>query len=274
MKEVLKFENPNDFQKKINESKEFGIRIQKLVYLSKFFGWENSYIFTLNERGPYSINLADNYYDNKLFNENAIEIHNFKIEEFFEFIEEKSNEFLEASSTLIYVFKNELSSFSKTNSITLLNELKPDIPLKIKLDAFDNIKKFNILFNIEKVFSTYETIEYKNRLKRKIQEIQKEVDTLKVCRNQTLILGSLEYMQVIIKQDHLKPSYKRDLLKFIDFYIKQIELNLKLQLNEKIDALDLNLIEKLFNQFQDYVNQELNIISRVDDEEFNYANFY
>jgi hypothetical protein len=155
-----------------------------------------------------------------------------------------------------------------------LNELKPDIPLKIKLDAFDNIKKFNILFNIEKVFSTYETIEYKNRLKRKIQEIQKEVDTLKVCRNQTLILGSLEYMQVIIKQEHLKPSYKRDLLKFIDFYIKQIELNLKLQLNEKIDALDLNLIEKLFNQFQDYVNQELNIISRVDDEEFNYANFY
>jgi len=81
-------------------------------------------------------------------------------------------------------------------------------------------------------------------------------------------------MQVIIKQEHLKPSYKRDLLKFIDFYIKQIELNLKLQLNEKIDALDLNLIEKLFNQFQDYVNQELNIISRVDDEEFNYANFY
>ena len=274
MKEVLKFENPKDFQKKINESKEFRIRIQKLVYLSKFFGWENSYIFTLNERGPYSINLADNYYDNKLFNENAIEIHNFKIEEFFEFIEEKSNEFLEASSTLIYVFKNEPSSFSKTNSITLLNELKPDIPLKIKLDAFDNIKKFNILFNIEKVFSTYETIEYKNRLKRKIQEIQKEVDTLKVCRNQTLILGSLEYMQVIIKQEHLKPSYKRDLLKFIDFYIKQIELNLKLQLNEKIDALDLNLIEKLFNQFQDYVNQELNIISRVDDEEFNYANFY
>ena len=274
MKEVLKFENPNDFQKKINESKEVRIRIQKLVYLSKFFGWENSYIFTLNERGPYSINLADNYYDNKLFNENAIEIHNFKIEEFFEFIEEKSNEFLESSSTLIYVFKNEPSSFSKTNSITLLNELKPDIPLKIKLDAFDNIKKFNILFNIEKVFSTYETIEYKNRLKRKIQEIQKEVDTLKVCRNQTLILGSLEYMQVIIKQDHLKPSYKRDLLKFIDFYIKQIELNLKLQLNEKIDALDLNLIEKLFNQFQDYVNQELNIISRVDDEEFNYANFY
>ena len=106
MKEILKFENPKDFQKKINESKEFRIRIQKLVYLSKFFGWENSYIFTLNERGPYSINLADNYYDNKLFNENAIEIHNFKIEEFFEFIEEKSNEFLEASSTLIYPIKN------------------------------------------------------------------------------------------------------------------------------------------------------------------------
>lgn len=32
-------------KKKIDESKEFRIKVQKLVYLSKFFGWDNSYHF-------------------------------------------------------------------------------------------------------------------------------------------------------------------------------------------------------------------------------------
>ena len=50
IKETLPFDDENDFTKKIKESKEFRIKIQKLVYLSKYFGWNNSYHFNFHER--------------------------------------------------------------------------------------------------------------------------------------------------------------------------------------------------------------------------------
>lgn len=74
IKKILPFDDEDDFFKKINENKDFRIKVQKLVYLSKFFGWDNKYIFTLNAHGPYSINLAENYNDDNLFNENAVEL--------------------------------------------------------------------------------------------------------------------------------------------------------------------------------------------------------
>ena len=69
IKNALPFEDENDFRKKINENREFRIKVQKLVYLSKFFGWNNPYIFTLAQRGPYSVELKhfytmDNLFDN------------------------------------------------------------------------------------------------------------------------------------------------------------------------------------------------------------------
>lgn len=59
IKTTLPFEDTEDFKKKIDESKEFRIKVQKLVYLSKFFRWDNSYHFNFHENVPYSCQLSE-----------------------------------------------------------------------------------------------------------------------------------------------------------------------------------------------------------------------
>ena len=46
-KDILGFTDENDFKRKVKEDNDFKVKVQKLVYLSKFFGWNNPYIFTM-----------------------------------------------------------------------------------------------------------------------------------------------------------------------------------------------------------------------------------
>ena len=62
IKDTLPFEDAKDFQEKIINEKEFRIKIQKLAYLSKFFGWDNDYQFNFHKHGPYSCQLSDDYH--------------------------------------------------------------------------------------------------------------------------------------------------------------------------------------------------------------------
>ena len=100
VKDILDFEDENEFRKKITESKDFKIKLQKLVYLSKFFGWNNDYIFTLHERGPYSVELKQNYINNNLLNNTPQEIKKFNKIKFQKFTQNKNLEYLEATATL------------------------------------------------------------------------------------------------------------------------------------------------------------------------------
>ncbi len=43
MKDILPFKDEKDFKEK-NTDKDFRIKVQKLVYLSKYFGWNNLYL--------------------------------------------------------------------------------------------------------------------------------------------------------------------------------------------------------------------------------------
>lgn len=274
IKETLPFKDEMDFAEKIRTSKEFRIRVQKLVYLSKFFGWNNSYIFTLNEKGPYSINLANTYRNINLFNENSIKIQNFNIAEFKEFTKEKSNDFLEASTTILYLFKNNPKLFNKSNCINNLNKLKPELSPKTKINAFNYINRFRLIDKHDELSpSEIEIRKLKNNTR--IEQLQKEVDSFDICRNQTLILGSLEYMRVVMKIETSTPNYEEDVLDFISVYIDNIESILKEHTNpdDEFETFDFTLVEKLFNQFQDYVSQELEIIPRLDDEDFDFENY-
>ena len=204
----MPFDSEEDFTRKINENKDFRIKIQKLVYLSKFFGWKNDYVFTLNERGPYSVNLANNYYDKQLFEKDSIEIFKFSCEEFFKFIENKSNDFLEATSTLLYIFKNKVDMFYKESCMALLDELKPNIPENIKLDAYNEIKKYDLFSKVNYDFSIKDVDLSKDVLINKVEKIMNNIDFLKVCRNQTLVLGSLEFMRVVMEIEDVELNYK------------------------------------------------------------------
>jgi len=262
----------SDFVKKIKENKDFRIKVQKFVYVSKFFGWENSYIFTLNINGPYSINLAENYNNERLFEENSNEIPSFDLKNFKDFVSDKSNDFLEAASTLLYVFKNIRNSFNRNNCMDLLNDLKPHIEEDVKLNAYDEIEKFMLMDKINTSVSVNEINSKKLILHKEIHEIQETVEPFEICRNHTLILGSLEYMNVIMKIEDIDLIYKKDLLDFISFYVSRIKSILRGF--EDFINLDLSIVEELFEQFQDYVSIELRIIPRVDDDNFNFADYY
>lgn len=272
IKNLLPFDDENDFFKKIKENKDFRIKVQKFVYVSKFFGWENSYIFTLNMHGPYSINLAENYNNEHLFEENSNEILSFDLKNFMDFVIDKSNDFLEAVSTLLYVFKNIKNSFNMNNCIDLLNDLKPHIAADVKLNAYEAIEKFMLMDKINTSVSVNEINSKKLILHKEIHEIQETVEPFEICRNHTLILGSLEYMNVIMKIEDIGLIYKKDLLDFISFYVSRIKSILRGF--EDFINLDLSIVEELFEQFQDYVSIELNIIPRVDDDNFNFAEYY
>lgn len=108
-------------------------------------------------------------------------------------------------------------------------------------------------------------------MSKSIVKIQDIVEPLEICRNHTLILGSLEYMSVVMKIEQLDSCYKKDLLQFIDLYVSKVEY--LINNFENFINLDLTILEELFDQFQDYVSVELNIIPRVDDD-FNYADYF
>ena len=272
IKDLLPFEDEQDFNNKIKESKDFRIKVQKFVYLSKYFGWENPYIFTLNVNGPYSINLADNYNDKNLLNVHSIEIPTLNVNDFINFIKDKTIDFLEVVNTILYVFKNKKDSFNRENCISALNELKPHINDEIKVKAYDEIIKLDLINKITNKYSLEEINTLKTSLKLKINKIQNQVEPLEICRNHTLILGSLEYINIVMTIERIEIDYKKDLMEFINYYVNKLE-SILLNLNSLL-SVDLTLFEDLFDQFQDYVSKELEIIPRVDDEDFNYADYY
>ena len=122
------------------------------------------------------------------------------------------------------------------------------------------------------VYSTEEINTLKTSLKLKINKIQERIEPLEICRNHTLILGSLEYIRIVMKIEKIKISNKKDLYEFINYYVNNLE-SISSCLNN-LSTVDLTLFEDLFNQFQDYVSRELGIIPRVDDVNFDYANYY
>lgn len=122
------------------------------------------------------------------------------------------------------------------------------------------------------MYSTEEINTLKTSLKLKINKIQERIEPLEICRNHTLILGSLEYMSIVMKIEKIKFSNKKDLYESINYYVNNLD-SISSGLNN-LSTLDLTLFEDLFNQFQDYVSRELGIIPRVDDVNFDYANYY
>ena len=109
-----------------------------------------------------------------------------------------------------------------------------------------------------------------------ITKITEYVDPLKICRNHTLILGSLEYIRITFQKQNLSLSEKKDLLDLVNMYIQTIFEFLEKFEKSSVNFEDMNLelVEKIFNQIQNYVSNEKNVILRSDDENFDFNNYY
>jgi len=90
-----------------NEGFETRFKIQKYVFLAERFGLDNQYRYTMYRYGPYSSNLADDYYslgeNMELFQTQSEEplSETFDRENFISLVNDKNTDWLEISSTLI-----------------------------------------------------------------------------------------------------------------------------------------------------------------------------
>ena len=98
-----------DFNK---DSFDDRLRLQKYVYIARFLGFDHGYGFSGYLRGPYSPDLAKDYYT--LSESDALKVskedyahslENFNAEKFFDIVSEKSSRWLELATTVLYFWK-------------------------------------------------------------------------------------------------------------------------------------------------------------------------
>ena len=94
-----------------------------------------------------------------------------------------------------------------------------------------------------------------------------------MSRNRVILSGSLEYMRVVLRIENLENIAKKDLLDFIRVYLTAVEEIINKN-DEYLEDKNIEMPEKLFNQFENYVSKELDIIPKMNEEQFHYANYY
>jgi uncharacterized protein YwgA len=267
VKDTLPFKDEKDFRKKIDESKDFRIRVQKLVYLSKFFGWENNYHFNFHENGPYSCELSKDY---KKLNVDLSSISSeirLKINSLKAFMKNQPNDFLEATSTILYyINKINPENINENNILDTLTYLKPHIHKIIILESYRKIKEYNL---IDYEFLNNEPTDLSKEIVfDKLDGLISIFENYEVCSNQMLFLGSLDYFRLALKRENLDKQRKDELLKVIFDYGEYIE-NYYFTNQMRADNFpyyDLTPIEEKFDSLQDYIS-DLGILPRLYDED-------
>ena len=82
------------------------LKIQKYVYLSRNFGLELGYSYSMYRYGPYSTTLADDYYNlsenpERVANSKPITPNGFRENEFLQLVDGRDNDWLEVAATLV-----------------------------------------------------------------------------------------------------------------------------------------------------------------------------
>lgn len=88
MKDELDFNDAEDFKSKVHlkDNLEFRIKIQKFVFLAKYFGWNNTYSYNMYHHGPYSPVLSDDYHSSEVFDNTPLQIEDFNLDSFKKFV--------------------------------------------------------------------------------------------------------------------------------------------------------------------------------------------
>lgn len=266
MKETLPFEDEKDFRKKIKESKEFRIKVQKLVYLSKFFGWDNKYHFNFHKHGPYSCELSHDY---KMLSENlSLKSGNMNLEldSMRNFIQNHPTEFLEATSSILYYIKKVNSNNVNVNEILdILSYLKPHIHKIIIVESYNKIKEYELI-NHDLINDNNDNLT-KEIVLDKLNGLIGIFEKYDVCSNQMLFLGSLDYFRLALEREKLNPQQQNELLNVVFDYAEYVEnyYFTNHMFPENFPYYDLTPIEEDFNQLQYYIS-DLSILPRLNDE--------
>ena len=276
MQEELGFEDFKDFEHKVESSLNFKIMVQKLVFLAEYFGWNNSYSYDLYIHGPYSSNLADDYYSNNLFNYSSLKIQDFDSKSMKQFIKDKSLDYLESASTILF-YKKLNENISLDFAIKKLAEIKPHISSKIVEESYHDVEGFKLTNkSLNNIIQVNALNDFKNNLKGKIIKNIRLFENFEINYNRIFILGSLDYLRIVLREEEFNNFMKNDLFNLISKYLADVE-NIYSHCNEDNDVfnnMNLKNLEEFFDRIQNYISRDLNVLPRLDDDDFDESLFY
>lgn len=255
-------------KEKINENKDFRIKVQKLVYLSKYFGWNNRYHFNFHINGPYSALLSEDYSNIDLNSKYYEKIPNIDMDKFKSFIKNQNTTILEAESTILYYsHKMNNKPLTKNDSIKILKSLKPHISKDNASKSFDNIIKYNLFKKniVDKKITNVNSLE--NIVNDKAKGLMDIYETFSVSSNRLFILGSLDYFRIVLQKANLNDIAKLELLKNLYDYSEKIEKDYfkNYSLINEFTFRDLTPLKNDFDKLEKYVSDELKIIPKFDE---------
>lgn len=272
VKDSLSFSDAEDFANKIRTDFNFRLKVQKFVYIAKYFGWNHSYKYILYIRGPYSSALADEYYNDDILKYSPLEINGFDLNSFNCFVEGKSIHYLESASTILYYMGCE-KIFTRSDAIQKLNLIKPHIDSEIVGNAYDDIIRLNFfknndVYEISVIDDNLDDI--KEILLNQINDYICFFTDFGQCNNSIIVSGSLDYLSMVLEKETLDLEMENDLLDLLSNYVMDVK---KIYDwcggNPKVfEYMNLNSLYNKFNRVQDYISQELGIFPRLDDLEF------
>jgi len=117
------------------------LKLQKFVYLAKRYGIDLDYNYNLYIHGPYSPELADDYYHMEDDSPaESIELP----EDFLRLIKGKSERWLEFAATLVMI-KERYPELDEKSMINLVRDNKPFAEEKELWDILIKLKKYNAI---------------------------------------------------------------------------------------------------------------------------------
>lgn len=271
VKDSLSFRDSEDFRNKIRNDFTFRLKVQKFVYISKYFGWNHSYKYILYIRGPYSSALADEYYNDDILKYSPLKIEGFDLNSFNDFVDGKSILYLESSSTILYYMGIE-ENFTRRDAIEKLNKIKPYINSEIVATAYDDIIRLNFFKNNNPYEITVINENLNDIKEILLNQIMGYVDYFAdfgECNNSLIVSGSLDYLSMVLEHETLDLEMENDLLELLSNYVLDVKKIYDwCDGNPKVfEYMNLNSLENKFNRIQDYISQELGIFPRLSDLE-------
>jgi len=128
------------------------IELQKLVYISEFFGFDHGYSYNRYVRGPYSPGLAEDYYaleDDDLPENFPLVKKKLQISDFSDFTDDKNYRDLELAATVLSVWKDYKEKYYGEDLREKVRDTSSNIKSraeKSKIEAImDEIEERNIV---------------------------------------------------------------------------------------------------------------------------------
>ena len=161
-----------------------------------------------------------------------------------------------------------LKTITKTKALDVLIFIKPHLSQRTIEDSYNRIIEFDLFNRLSLKNDIAEMKIKKAIIFDKITGLNNIFEKQDICSNQTLILGSLEYLKLSLEKENLNENDKNKLLEQVYQYCEDIEYNYFKNYNElnNFEYINLKKIDEEFEELQEDISEKYQIIPKLYDE--------